>query len=337
MARNTTAQQRWRRIGLPVAWSVLALVLALFLVSCLSGKPMVAPTVRQYPAAATAKIAGPPVVPAGNGTLRLLTLNLAHGRKDGFSQILQSGDTIRGHLGDVADVLRRESPDLVALQEADGPSVWSGNVNHVGILAESAGFGYSIQGAHVAGAGLSYGTAILSRRAIEAPVSVTFGPSIPPFPKGFVVGRIRWPGLPGGGVDVVSVHLDFARPSVRRAQVEEMVRRLSSRPGPRIILGDFNSEWADEDSAVRALAKALNLNAWRETADGLDTFPFSERRLDWILISPELEFRDYRVLPDVLSDHLGVLATIAPKTAPPTRTLAAGETARTAGWAPVAP
>src|SRR5258708_3463709 len=50
-------------------------------------------------------------------SLRVFSLNLAHGRRDGEHQVLQSRVAIRSHLDRVAAVLRREAPDLVALQE----------------------------------------------------------------------------------------------------------------------------------------------------------------------------------------------------------------------------
>ena len=37
------------------------------------------------------------------------------------------------------------------------------------------------------------------------------------------------------------------------------------------------------------------------------------RRLDWILISTDLDFISYAVWPDVVSDHLGVVAEIGMK------------------------
>lgn len=314
----------WKRVRFLVFWTVAGLFVGLSLLSCLSGPPVDQPVVRKHAVAVwerpsdgasgrwTASIQSPSASRTPEA-VTVMTLNLAHGRKDGFSQILQSDKTIQGHLEEVAAVLRRESPAVVALQEADGPSFWSGDFDHVARLAEGAAFGYSVRGSHVDGGGLSYGTALLSRFAPNAPVSVTFAPSPPTFPKGFVVTKVMFPG--GWAADVVSVHLDFARASVRGEQVAEMIRTLSRRPSPRIVLGDFNSEWDDEDSAVRALAEGLNLKTWRENAADLDTFPFSGKRLDWILISPELEFRDYRVVPDVLSDHLGVVASIAPATA----------------------
>ena len=305
------------RIRAFLPWVGLLLGLGFLFLACVSGEPRIAPVVMEHVPESPAVAEAAPF--AGEPVLRVKTLNLAHGRKDGFSQALQGRRKIMGNLDEIAAVLRRESPEIVALQEADGPSVWSGRFNHVALLAESAGYGYSIQGAHVAGAGLSYGTAILARHPIETPLSVTFEPSPPTFPKGFVVGTVRIPGRNSGEpdwpVDVVSVHLDFSRASVRRKQALEMVRLLSEREVPLVVMGDFNSQWSDRDSALRILADGLGLRTWRESeAEGLETFPLTGKRLDWILISPELEFRDYRVLPDVLSDHLGVAAAIAPKT-----------------------
>ena len=71
-----------------------------------------------------------PVNTADSG-LRVMTLNMAHGRGDSFHQLLQTTDTTMGNLDAIALMLNREQPDVIALQEADGPSFWSGNFNHI--------------------------------------------------------------------------------------------------------------------------------------------------------------------------------------------------------------
>jgi endonuclease/exonuclease/phosphatase family metal-dependent hydrolase len=43
------------------------------------------------------------------------------------------------------------------------------------------------------------------------------------------------------------------------------------------------------------------------------TFPKTGRRLDWILVSPQLEFADHRILDDPISDHYAVVAEIRKK------------------------
>jgi endonuclease/exonuclease/phosphatase family metal-dependent hydrolase len=248
--------------------------------------------------------------------LRVMTLNISHGSRTGPNPLFQDSASIRSNLDAVAAVLEREKPALAALQEADGPSNWSGGFDHVEFLAGKAGFKCSTRGEHVKGMGLSYGTALLSTLPLEDTLSVTFEPSPPTFTKGFVAAAVPWPGRPETAVDVVSVHLDFSRKSVRLRQAEEFIESMSPRGRPLIVLGDFNCEWADEESAVAAIAEGLGLAAYDPVASGLDTYSLLGKRLDWILISPEFEFTRYRVLPDEVSDHFGVIAEIRMRDAP---------------------
>ena len=251
------------------------------------------------------------VPPAHNdGTLTVMTLNVAHGRKRGFHQALKKRATIESNLDDIADVLKREGPDVVALQEADGPSGWSGGFNHVEYLAVGGGLEHFCRGEHVKGMKLSYGTALLSRLPLEESRSVTFAPSPPTFSKGFVVATVAWPGRPDSQVDVVSVHLDFARKSVRGKQIQKLIDELSARENPLIVMGDFNCQWDGKDKSLRTLAEGLDLVAPEPAAGDMATFPKTGKRLDWILASPELEFVEYRTVTDVLSDHYGVVAVL---------------------------
>ena len=242
--------------------------------------------------------------------LRIISLNIAHGRKDGPNQVFLAKNKIKSNLTEIAEVIRRVEPDVVALQEVDAPSIWSGSFHQAHYLSEKSDCPFSIHGAHVSGMKLSYGTGILSKIPLYDPVSFTFEPSPPTFPKGFVMATVTWPGSSTTKIDVVSVHLDFSRNSVRYKQVEEMVGILSKRVNPLIIMGDFNSEWAGQNSAVRKLVEKLNLKAYQAGATDMVTFRRLRKRLDWILISPRLKFLSYGVLPDTLSDHSGVSAEV---------------------------
>jgi endonuclease/exonuclease/phosphatase family metal-dependent hydrolase len=62
---------------------------------------------------------------------------------------------------------------------------------------------------------------------------------------------------------------------------------------------------------LEQLINALSLSAYKGGAADLVTFPSTGRRVDWILVSPELRFVSHRVLPDRLSDHRAVTAEIA--------------------------
>jgi len=245
-----------------------------------------------------------------NDTLKVITLNIAHGRKDGLRLTMKPAHS-KSNLDDIAAVLRRERPHMVALQEADGPTRLTGDFNHVKYLAEKGRFGWSVQGEHVRAKRMSYGTALLSMQPLGNPLSVTFKPSPPTLSKGFVLSTVCWPGDPKLEIDVVSVHLDFLRKSVRARQVKELLRHLSDRNKPLIVMGDFNCEWTSKEPTLKLLAEKLDLKVHRPASPGMVTHPTAKKRLDWILISPELEFKKYNVLHDVLSDHRGVVAEIA--------------------------
>lgn len=291
-------------------WFLIALVLTLIAGAVAVTAPYLAQGDAMGPAVSGTTEAGPDG--ARPAALTIMSLNLAHGRKTGFHQALLRAETIKGHLQEVAGVLREHAPDFVGLQEADGPSLWSGRFDHVAFLAKAAGFHAFCRGEHVRGLGLRYGTGCLSRRPMSEARSYTFRPSPPTPSKGFVVASFPGIGPRGQDLTVVSVHLDFARKRVRRRQAKTIIKALEDR-GALVVMGDFNTDWGPsegEPSSVRSVAEALSLRAY-QPADAMPTFPTFNSRLDWILISDELKFESYEVLPDEISDHRAVLAKIA--------------------------
>ena len=246
-----------------------------------------------------------------NPTLKVMTLNLAHGRKDGLNQLLKSAGSIRRNLGEIATVLDDRGADIVALQEADAPSFWSGGFDHVALLAEQAGYPF-YENSHQANSWFfSYGTALLSRANLSGVMHHTFRPSPPTMNKGYTLGQLAW--QPGTAepvlVDIVSVHIDFSRKSVREQQSAELSETLAGRGNPIIIMGDFNSDWSADEQVVRALAERADLHVYRPESEDLATYA-NTKRYDWILISRQLEFVSFEVLPDILSDHSAVVAEI---------------------------
>jgi endonuclease/exonuclease/phosphatase family metal-dependent hydrolase len=289
---------RWLSRGLPLACLVLA--------GCATVHLDATPTVQSYPAAAGAVAE---IVDRQDGRLRIMTLNIAHGRGDSFHQLLQDSATTRANLDSIANLLKDYGAHVVALQEADGPSFWSGDFSHIDYLANNGAYSRSVHGAHADGLGLSYGTALIARLDLRDPQVITFDPALSPVPKGFVVSTVSWPGKPDVEVDIVSLHLDFASASIRRKQALELINTLQDRQRPLVVMGDFNNGWA-ENSTVQHICQTLALTAYSPEAPGLETFPALGERLDWILVSPGISFRSYHVIPDSVSDHRGVMAEL---------------------------
>lgn len=246
-------------------------------------------------------------------TVKLVTLNIAHGRGDSWNQMLVSSAQIKNNLDNVATLLNDLDSDVVALQEADAASNWSGKFDHVEYLTDNTSYLCVLHGRHKNSSIATFGTALLSKSALSNSQSVQFEPSPPTNPKGFVRSTLQWQSngksIP---LTVVSVHLDFSRKSVRDSQIRELTENLSDINSPLVIMGDLNSEWSDKRSSVKSLAEALDLSVYTADASGLGTYKKpSGKRLDWYLISKHLVFTDYKVIEHPVSDHLAVYASVA--------------------------
>ena len=246
-----------------------------------------------------------------DSVLRVATLNLAHGRKDSINQIFVWENTFKENLNDVADVLSQCKPHVVALQEADAVSFWSGSFDHVAYLASGAGYPWRTHVSNAESWLYSYGTALLSGMPLIETIKHTFESSPPTMDKGFVLAQIEWSSgdeNKSRKIDIISVHLDFSRQSVRDKQINEMIEIMSARMNPTIIMGDFNSEWLSDDSVIKELATKSRFITYKPEA--ADYNSYKSKRLDWILVTKDMEFANYQVLPDTLSDHAMVVADI---------------------------
>ena len=240
-------------------------------------------------------------------TLRLMTLNIAHGRGTSLNhQLFMKQKKLKRNLDKVAKVLLREKPDFCALQESDARTFYSNELHQSRYLAEKGDMTSCIQGRHVNGMNFIYGTALLAKKNMKDPLSIAFDFKPPNPTKGVVIAATKYKGQE---IDIVSLHLDFMRKKLRLAQIEALTSILKKRDRPAIIMGDFNSEWNDK-STVKSLCDSMNLKTW-EAEKKITTFPKLKKRLDWILIPQEFHFSSFKVLKDKVSDHRAVLAEVS--------------------------
>ena len=254
-----------------------------------------------------------PEVTVKTDVLTLLTLNASHGRKTAWNQMLVSKKRTYENLNLIASLLNESNADIVALQEADAPSRWSGKFDHVDFLRDNTEYRCSLVGRHADTWLFTFGTALLSKVRMSYVDSVPFPATPPTTTKGFVKTTISWD-VRGRAVPVtiVSVHLDFSRKSVRDRQIGMLVEDLKDTKSPLIVMGDFNSRWDQKRSHVQQLAHALELKAYEPQNELLGTYKKTDgKRLDWILVSHDLTFSRYEVLPDIVSDHLAVYAELS--------------------------
>ena len=241
--------------------------------------------------------------------LSVMTLNIGHGRGTGLHQLVQNREKISSNAAAIAETINRENIDITALQEVDGPGFWNGGLDLIETIAEKSGYPHGIWTKNVETAALSYGTALLSDSAYSHAESYTFKARPFILPKGFTMGIFRISEKTGKHVCVVSAHLAPLLAPMRRLQAEVIAKSLENLDYPLIVAGDFNCGYK-ENSAVKLLADRLDLNVWESGSEKLATHRPGNRRLDWIMISKELEFVSYEVLNDKISDHRAVKAVI---------------------------
>ena len=249
--------------------------------------------------------------------LRILTLNIAHGRGLSTYQGFHRAKGIERNLNKIAHLLKRVSPDIAALQEVDEDSHWNKRIHLLEYLQEAAGFEYGRMGVNNRRAGrlpLSYGNGVLSNLPIEHADNQAFGQATLG-EKGFLYTEHT---LPSGLLPIVNLHLDFKSRTRRIEQVEHLIEYLEARHREKglktyfspIICGDFNSRDRKPSDAVRHLFRYLTKQCdYQFFPEGGRTFPslLPIRGLDFIFVPPNYKVRRCLVLRAYVSDHCPVL------------------------------
>ena len=190
--------------------------------------------------------------------------------------------------------------DLVGLQEVDGGSFRSSNINQIDYLANKAGVPFHYQQLNRnLGRLAQHSNGLLSR-----------------YPPAHVDNH-RLPGPPGRGVmhaqfgeGVDALHLLVAHLSLGLRAQKRQLDFLCDLMAPWrhiILVGDLNCTRAELEQHT-GLREAMNFDLIPERL----SYPAWEpkRALDHILISPTLRAEHAQVLPPMFSDHLPLAADI---------------------------
>lgn len=255
-------------------------------------------------------------------TLRILTLNIAHGRGLSTYQGFHSSRGIERSLRRVAHLLRTVGADIVALQEVDEDSHWNRRIHLLDFLQEQAGYEHAYLGVHNRRAGvlpLAYGNGILTRFPIQHAEHEAFGQASLG-EKGFVCAELE---TPQGILPVVNLHLDFRSRLRRIEQIERLIQYLDDKKytdgctphlAP-IVCGDFNSRSGRRGDAVRHLFRYLEDQCdYRLLPQGRRsrTFPslLPIHGLDFVFVPPSYQILASQVLRSYVSDHRPVVVEL---------------------------
>lgn len=252
--------------------------------------------------------------------IRLVSLNIAHGRGLFPYQGLTPVSRIRKNIAALGAFLRESRTDIVALQEVDEDSHWNGRLNLPALIAEAGGFGRVRFGPTTRRAGrrpLHYGNALLSRIEVAEHENRPFSAATLGG-KGYQFGVFHGPSR---RFAVLNLHLCYRSAENRRRQIAGILddiagRTLDGGPCAPLICGDFNACSSRPADAVHALARglaALGLD-YRLHPENTPTFPSPHpwRKLDFLFIPASWRVHRVAVPRVILSDHLPVQVEFTP-------------------------
>jgi len=214
----------------------------------------------------------------------------------------------------IAGVIRAADAEVVGLQEVDnGWSARSDFQDQAKELAERLGMHY-VYAANLdreplepGGTRRQYGTAILSEYPILESENTLLPRPEGGEQRGLLEALINVRGVP---VRVYNTHLQHNSAVERTAQVQAILSHAGELEEPTLLMGDLN---ARPDAPEMQPLYTRFEDAWVEGGGGPGyTYPAEapDRRIDYVLVSPDVSVTDAYVPRTLASDHLPVVAEV---------------------------
>lgn len=241
-------------------------------------------------------------IPAGTSikkTLRVMTYNIHVG----------VGMDGKLNLERIAEVIKRERPDLVGLQEVDRGVKRTEGKDEIAELAKLTHMDFSF--AHnLDYQGGQYGVAILSRFLIQGRDHQKFENKRESERRGMLRVEVE---VENRKINFVTTHLDYQYEDGRLFETEQLLQTLAGVSGPLIVAGDFNDE--PGGSAYKLMLTQFD-DGWlssKAKSNGL-TFPANKpvKRIDYIFLrlTDRIRVKKAWIVETLASDHLPVMAEI---------------------------
>jgi endonuclease/exonuclease/phosphatase family metal-dependent hydrolase len=209
----------------------------------------------------------------------------------------------------IAEVIRRERPDLVGLQEVDRGVERTGRVDEIAELARLTGMEYAFA-PNLAYQGGWYGVAILSRLPVRATEHARYQHLREAERRGYLLAQVS---VGGGPVNFVVTHLDYQHDDNRLYETRQLLESVERSGATTIVAGDFNDEPA---GASYKLMLTRFADAWADAGSGDAglTYPADvpRKRIDFVFHAPRERTRTRRawVVETLASDHRPLVAEI---------------------------
>jgi acetylornithine deacetylase/succinyl-diaminopimelate desuccinylase-like protein/endonuclease/exonuclease/phosphatase family metal-dependent hydrolase len=207
----------------------------------------------------------------------------------------------------IADVINRERPDVVGLQEVDRGVKRTEGKDEIAELAAMTRMEYAFA-PNLDYQGGKYGVAILSRFPIKNTVHRMFENKREAERRGMLLVEIELDRKP---LTFVTTHLDYQFEDGRLFESEQLLKFLAEVKGPLIVVADLND--VPSGSAYQLMRTKFD-DAWvtsRAKGDGF-SYPADKpaKRIDHIFYGKSVRAKKGWVVESQASDHVPVVAEL---------------------------
>lgn len=196
-------------------------------------------------------------------------------------------------LFDIIDFLRIENADIICLQEVNESAKAGFQVSS---LKEDLDM-YSHFGANVVKLGANYGLATYSKYKIISQNHIYLSSKTEQRGMLHTVVKLGF----GRKLNIINLHLGL-NDTEREKQLKEVESFVKNLEDPYIVVGDFN------DGNMNINEDIFKDAATKVNKDNTLTFSTALDRIDYILVSPDIEVIDYDVLMKNMSDHYPIVS-----------------------------
>lgn len=196
-------------------------------------------------------------------------------------------------LFDIIDFLRIENADIICLQEVNESAKAGFQVSS---LKEDLDM-YSHFGANVVKLGANYGLATYSKYKIISQNHIYLSSKTEQRGMLHTVVKLGF----GRKLNIINLHLGL-NDTEREKQLKEVEAFVKNLEDPYIVVGDFN------DGNMNINEDIFKDTATKVNKDNTLTFSTALDRIDYILVSPDIEVIDYDVLMKNMSDHYPIVS-----------------------------
>ena len=198
-------------------------------------------------------------------------------------------------LFDIIDFLRIENADVICLQEVNESAKAGFQVSSLKEDLEM----YSHFGANVVKLGSNYGLATYSKYKIISQNHIYLSSMTEQRGMLHTVVKLGF----GRKLNIINLHLGLSdeEREIQLAEVEKFVKSLND---PYIVTGDFNQSNMNKNKEI---FKDVAIQA---NKDNILTYASSLDRIDYMLVSPDIEVQYYDVLIKNMSDHYPIVAKL---------------------------